>query len=90
MQPDDKDKWLTSSNEVMARGLSAKFDQNPSLHDFLVATGDTELVEASPHDTYWGIGLSIRSPLITDKASWKGKNKLGNLMVHLRDSWKSL
>ena len=35
----------------------AKYSQNPELRRYLFDTGNSTLVEASPDDTYWGIGI---------------------------------
>lgn len=53
--------------------------------DALVATGTTELVEASPFDKVWGVGLSADDPLIHDKRNWLGLNLLGKVLMQVRD-----
>ena len=82
----NKLEWYSISQKVMTYGLRAKFEQNPDIYDFLKSTGTTELVEASQYDTFWGIGLSIRSPQISNKSMWKGKNTLGKLITEIRDT----
>lgn len=67
------------------KGLRAKFNQNPTLKKILLNTGNTDIVEAAPHDTYWGIGLDLDSGLISDKANWRGKNQMGQLLTALRE-----
>ena len=74
---------------VMSEGIRAKFTQNRRLMDYLLQTGTTELVEAAPYDSFWGVGLPMNSPDILDKSKWKGKNMLGTLLTKLRDSLKS-
>ena len=69
----------------MKKGLSAKFRQNPSLAKYLKDTGNTVLVEANPHDTYWGVGLSLTSMDIWNPEKWRGKNTLGVLLQQIRD-----
>ena len=72
----------------MKNGLFAKFYQNQHLADFLRQTGDTELAEASPYDTFWGIGIRITSSsdILNDKKNWKGKNNLGKLLMEVCDA----
>src|SRR3954466_8109738 len=53
-----KEHWDAVAREVVYRGNWAKFTQDPELHAALLATAGTTLVEASPHDTVWGIGLA--------------------------------
>jgi ribA/ribD-fused uncharacterized protein len=78
--------WEDNSLKVMETGLTAKFEQNEVLREFLHSTGDTELVEASPRDMFWGIGVPITSPTITDKSTWKGKNHLGKILMKIRST----
>lgn len=48
--------------DVVVKGNIAKFSQNEKPLDFLLSTDDKILVEASPKDTVWGIGLDESSP----------------------------
>lgn len=72
--------------EVMEKGIWEKFCQNPSLRKSLLDTKDKELVECNPHDRYWGIGRGLRDPMATDKKEWRGANKLGSILMKVRDS----
>jgi ribA/ribD-fused uncharacterized protein len=56
------------------------------LRSLLLATAPTELVEASPYDRIWGVGLGERDPLILDKANWRGTNLLGVTLMKVRDT----
>ena len=75
---------------IVYDGNFAKFIQNPELFNILMSTGEKILVEASPVDTIWGIGLSEDNPdaLIPDK--WKGQNLLGKVLAQLRDDLKNI
>ena len=53
---------LVMKVDVVVKGNIAKFSQNEKLLDFLLSTDDKILVEASPKDTVWGIGLDESSP----------------------------
>ena len=81
----DASSWHSVCDEYMKKGLSAKFRQNPSLAKYLKDTGITVLVEANPHDTYWGVGLSLTSMDIWNPEKWRGKNTLGVLLQQIRD-----
>lgn len=61
-----------------------KFVANTTIRNDLVATGNLTLVEASPYDTIWGIGLGEQDPLIYDEKTWKGQNLLGKALMDVR------
>ncbi|BAM90239.1 hypothetical protein S58_42540 [Bradyrhizobium oligotrophicum S58] len=58
----DDARWTAHRFEVAVHGNVAKFGQNPALADWLRSTGDAVLVEASPVDRIWGIGLAADDP----------------------------
>ena len=66
----DKDKWEKVCRGFVYDGNYAKFTQNPKMLKELLETGDRELVEASPYDKIWGIGLHETDPKALDKATW--------------------
>jgi ribA/ribD-fused uncharacterized protein len=68
--------WDTLREDVLYKGLKAKFEQNSVLYTKLLATGDQELKEDSSWDSYWGIGRS-----------GKGKNRMGYLLMKLRSEF---
>lgn len=61
-----------------------KYQQNPEWAATLLATGDRTIVEASPVDLVWGVGLSEKDPLILDEANWRGENLLGQALMTVR------
>ena len=81
----DQDTWDRVSRDVMWQGSRAKYLQNPSLKAQLFSTMGTTLVEASPHDTTWGIGLVASDPRALRRATWRGKNWLGEVLTELRE-----
>jgi hypothetical protein len=68
------------------RGNLAKFGQNPELWRFLLDTVDQVLVEASPEDRIWGIGLAQDDPRAADPTRWRGLNLLGFVLMEVRDA----
>lgn len=66
--------WDTYKIVAMRTALWAKFTQDPSLKEKLLATGDAVLAENSAKDYYWGLG-----------ADRTGKSMLGKLLMEIRD-----
>lgn len=79
----DAGAWDGVARDVVLRGNLAKFKQNPDLLATLLATKGT-LVEASPYDKIWGIGLKEGDPKTLDRATWRGKNWLGQVLTAAR------
>jgi ribA/ribD-fused uncharacterized protein len=73
----DDEAWDAARFEVVVRGNIAKFGQHPALRAHLLATGDRVLVEASPRDRVWGIGMGASNPDARIPARWRGRNLLG-------------
>jgi len=82
----DEHTWMQNRIDIVRVGLELKFSQNPALAAFLSSTGNKVLIEASPSDTIWGVGLSQANPGILDMSLWRGENLLGFLLMEVRDS----
>jgi len=76
--------WARARFDIVVAGSRAKFGQNADLAAFLAATGDRVLVEASPVDRIWGIGLAATSPAATQPEKWRGLNLLGFALMVAR------
>jgi len=81
----NQDIWMSCCINLMVDGLYAKFTQHELSRQALLATGNTEIVEASPVDAIWGVGLAAEDPRIQDKSQWLGKNFLGITLMKVRD-----
>lgn len=81
----DVEKWNDVAGDIVVMGNFHKFKQNPRLLDFLLSTGEKVIVEASPYDTIWGIGMKESDLGITDPSNWKGTNLLGFALMEVRD-----
>ncbi|MGN1411975.1 MAG: NADAR family protein [Oscillospiraceae bacterium] len=77
--------WEKHRFQIVVDGNMAKFSQNPDLKEFLISTGDRVLVEASPYDKIWGIGLSANASNIENPHIWKGINLLGFALMKVRE-----
>jgi ribA/ribD-fused uncharacterized protein len=85
----DEETWVDKREAIVRRGLLSKFDQNRELKEFLLITGHATIVEASPSDCIWGVGLRESDPLIHDPANWRGMNLLGKLLMEVRNELRS-
>ncbi len=81
----DDGVWKREREAIVKAGNRAKFTQNAELLELLLATAGTTMVEASPYDRIWGIGLSANDPKAQDRATWRGQNLLGKILTELRD-----
>jgi len=81
----DEAVWNDVKSGIVIKGNMLKFSQNPKLKEFLISTGDKILVEASPYDKIWGIGMEASAAGITDPGKWKGENLLGFALMEVRD-----
>jgi ribA/ribD-fused uncharacterized protein len=82
----DKVTWETYCRKYVYDANYAKFTQNPKMYDELMRSGTKEIVEASPEDKIWGIGLHSTNPLAWDKATWQGTNWLGEAIMQVRET----
>jgi ribA/ribD-fused uncharacterized protein len=80
----DDDVWDAARFGIVARGCEAKFAADAALRDYLLQTGDAVLVEASPRDRVWGIGLGASSADANDPRTWRGENLLGFALMEAR------
>ena len=81
----DEDRWVAARYDIVVAGSVAKFGQNPDLKAFLLGTGNRVLVEASPLDRVWGIGLAADDPRASRPEEWLGLNLLGKALMEARE-----
>lgn len=77
--------WDAAKMEIVVQGSVHKFAGNPGLLEFLLGTQQRVLVEASPVDAIWGIGLSKGAKDIENPHTWRGENLLGFALMEARD-----
>ncbi|MGD9368633.1 MAG: NADAR family protein [Desulfobacteraceae bacterium] len=80
----DEMKWIEHRFEIVVAGNFEKFRQNDNLGDFLIQTGTKVLVEASPRDRIWGIGMGKDNPKAANPKKWNGMNLLGFALMEAR------
>ncbi len=81
----DDVRWSAVRRDIVTAGNLEKFRQNPALADFLLSTGTSVLVEASPVDRIWGIGLAADDERAANPLQWRGENLLGFALMEVRD-----
>lgn len=80
--------WDGVKEDIVYDGCLAKYSQHLDLKEELVKTGDLILVEASPYDKIWGIGMAEDHPDATDESKWQGQNLLGKALMRVRSTLK--
>lgn len=86
----DQARWEAHRRELVTSGNFAKFSQSAELRCFLFGTGDRILVEASPVDRIWGIGMAANDPRCDNPLEWPGLNLLGFALMDVRQRLRAL
>jgi ribA/ribD-fused uncharacterized protein len=81
----DEALWTRHRSSIVFDGNLAKFGQNPALATYLLNTKDRVLVEASPVDRIWGVGLAADDEKIGNPERWRGTNLLGFSLMRVRE-----
>jgi len=80
----DDARWSAARFDLVVAGNMAKFSQNAAMGEFLKSTGESVIVEASPVDKIWGIGMAATDPDAEDPRRWRGLNLLGFALMEVR------
>jgi ribA/ribD-fused uncharacterized protein len=86
----DGARWDRVKYAIVLNGNYHKFAQNAAMRDFLLSTGDRILVEASPLDAVWGIGIGAEDPKARNPRAWRGQNLLGFALMEVRDELRAV
>lgn len=81
----DKSVWDDKAYHIVVEGNIHKFSQNEPMKNFLLTTGNKIIVEASPRDHIWGIGLGQDRKEALNPATWRGTNWLGFALMEVRE-----
>lgn len=84
------ERWDKVSEEYMFTACMHKFLNNEHIRKELIETGNKILVEASPVDKVWGVGLHATNDLILDEKNWKGENRLGKVLMRVREVYEGV
>lgn len=77
--------WDKHKFDLVVEGNWHKFSQHADLKEFLLGTGDQVIVEASPRDSIWGIGMGASNVKANSPREWRGKNLLGFALMVVRE-----
>lgn len=80
----NREIWTRVSPHFMDMIVGEKLAQHAEIRSALMKTDDTVIVEASDKDFFWGAGVGMDDPRITDPSQWPGKNWLGNIFMKHR------
>ncbi|MFB7474628.1 NADAR family protein [Kitasatospora sp. NPDC056184] len=80
----DDTTWTAGRFELVVEGNVAKFGGHEELRGYLLSTRQRVLVEASPLDRIWGIGLGADHESARRPAEWRGQNLLGFALMEAR------
>lgn len=81
----DKETWDKNKYEIVKTGNLHKFGQNEAMKHYLQLTQKRIIVEASPVDNIWGIGMHQNDEGVANPSNWKGENLLGFALMEVRD-----
>ncbi|MEU4694200.1 NADAR family protein [Actinoplanes sp. NPDC023714] len=84
-----EDVWQRERFAIVTEASVAKFGADPALREYLLGTRNRVLVEASPLDRVWGIGLAADDPRAQDPNRWRGLNLLGFALMRARETLSS-
>ena len=82
----DGDVWNGVCRGIVYAGNLARFGQDDEMRRTLLATGERTIIEASPVDRIWGVGLAPDDPRAQDPSHWRGTNWLGLAQMQVRDA----
>ncbi len=86
----DEVVWNERRFEIVVTGNLAKFSQHTAMGEFLLQTGNKILVEASPRDRIWGIGMGRNNENAENPSAWRGLNLLGFALMEVRGQLRVL
>jgi len=81
----DSAKWDAVCVQIVTDILVHKFNSDDKLKVILLDTNNKHIVEASPFDTIWGIGMGVDNPDVLYQSLWNGKNYLGICLMNARE-----
>jgi len=84
----DEDKWVNNRFQIMVNGITLKCLAHPNILKTLLDTGDTVIIESSPFDRIWGVGITADE--YNKGIACKGLNLLGRALMNVRKTFRAL
>jgi ribA/ribD-fused uncharacterized protein len=84
----DDIKWNQIREQIMYEVNIDKY-KDEKLQGILLSTKNLIIVESSPVDKIWGVGLSKEDPRILDEKNWNGLNLLGKVLMRVREYYEN-
>ena len=81
-----KQTWMKTVESILLKGVQTKFCQNKKILKYLLKTGSSSIVEASPWDHFYGAGIPLNDDQIWNPTLW-GRNLLGSTLESVRDNY---
>lgn len=81
----DDEVWKKEGYAIVKKGVRAKFEQYPMFAEILKKTEGMIIAECNEEDSNWGIGISLDDERRYDRNCWNGENKLGNILMEIRE-----
>ena len=81
----DQETWEQHRFDIVVQGNLHKFQQHWDLQAYLLGSGNRILVEASPVDPIWGIGMAANHESANVPPKWQGLNLLGFALMEVRN-----
>jgi len=88
----NEERWQSLRIDIVTQGNIGKFSdpRNMALKEYLLSTGNATLVEASPFDMIWGIGMNAYDAKRINKNQWPGQNLLGKILMDVRSRLRNV
>ena len=77
-------KWFQDSPLILSEIAETFYEQHSDLNKILLNTAEKKILFCGVREKFWGAGLSMRDEAASDSFKWKGQNKLGDILMALR------
>jgi ribA/ribD-fused uncharacterized protein len=90
VSPWNEKLWQTYVCAIAYDVVLAKFRAVPEANEMLLNVTEDYIVEASPRDRHWGVGMGAKNEDISIPSAWKGSNILGWALMEARQELRNI